>query len=129
MTIVSFSNKRIYCPRNKYAGKTFGGLFTSKQTYVPDGRMNFTLNENDKRRKIKKTFYVQKCEDKTLNNITVLDLSNPETVQIIQAKFGKTDKAGWIFDGGVMYTLSTNGKVFKHYAFEKSTINFGFRQY
>ena len=37
---------------------------------------------------------------KTLNNITVLDLSNPETVQIIQAKFGKTDKAGWIFDGG-----------------------------
>ena len=59
-----FSNKRIYCPRNKYAGKTFGGLFTSKQTYVPDGRMNFTLNENDKRRKIKKTFYVQNVKIK-----------------------------------------------------------------
>ncbi len=55
----------------------------------------------------------------------MLDLSNEDTVQIIQAKFGKTADAGWIFDGGVIYTLSPTEKVLNTTLFESSTINFG----
>ena len=124
MTIVSFLINEFIVPATSMQAKHLA-VYSLQSKHVPDGRMNFTLNENDKEGKLKRLFYVQKCEDKTLNNITVLDLSNPETVQIIQAKFGKTDKAGWIFDGGVMYTLSTNGKVLNTTLFEKSTINFG----
>ena len=124
MTIVSFLINEFIVPATSMQAKHLA-VYSLQSKHVPDGRMNFTLNENDKEGKLKRLFYVQKCEDKTLNNITVLDLSNPETVQIIQAKFGKTDKAGWIFDGGVMYNLSTNGKVLNTTLFEKSTINFG----
>lgn len=124
MTIVSFLINEFIVPATSNQAK-YLAVYSLQRKHVPDGRMNFTLNENDKDGKLKRLFYVQKCEDKTLNNITVLDLSNEDTVQIIQAKFGKTDNSGWIFDGGVMYTLSPTEKVLNTTLFESSTINFG----
>jgi len=124
MTLVSFFINEFIVPATSMQAKHLA-IYSLQRKHVPDGRMNFTLNETDKDGKLKRLFYVQKCEDKTLNNITVLDLSNPETVQIIQAKFGKTANSGWIFDGGVIYTLSTTGKVLNTSLFESSTINFG----
>jgi len=124
MTIVSFLINEFIVPATSNQAK-YLAVYSLQRKHVPDGRMNFTLNENGKDGKLKRLFYVQKCEDKTLNNITVLDLSNEDTVQIIQAKFGKTDNSGWIFDGGVIYTLSPTEKVLNTTLFESSTINFG----
>ncbi len=124
MTIVSFLINEFVVPAASQQAK-YLAIYSLQRKHVPDGRMNFTLNENGKDGKLKRLFYVQKCEDKTLNNITVLDLSNEDTVQIIQAKFGKTADAGWIFDGGVIYTLSPTEKVLNTTLFESSTINFG----
>lgn len=124
MTIVSFLINEFIVPAASTQAK-YLAIYSLQRKHVPEGRMNFTLNETDKDGKLKRLFYVQKCKDKTLNNITVLDLSNEDTMQIIQAKFGKTADSGWVFDGGVMYTLSTTEKVLNTTLFENSTINFG----
>ena len=124
MTIVSFLINEFIVPAASTQAK-YLAIYSLQKKHVPDGRMNFTLNETDKDGKLKRLFYVQKCEDKTLNNITVLDLSNEDTVQIIQAKVGKTADARWIFDGGVMYALSPTEKVLNTTLLERSNINFG----
>ncbi|MCD8024494.1 MAG: LptF/LptG family permease [Candidatus Gastranaerophilales bacterium] len=100
-------------------------IYSLQQKHVPEGRRNFTLNETNSNGQLKRLFYVQSCEDKILNNITVVDLSKDDTVQLIQAKIGKTSGEGWIFDGGVIYTLSAAGKIFNTTLFENSVVNFG----
>ncbi|MCX4274209.1 MAG: LptF/LptG family permease [Candidatus Gastranaerophilales bacterium] len=124
MTVVSFLINEFIVPAASTQAK-YLAIYSLQKKHVPEGRMNYTLNETDKEGRLKRLFYVQKCEDKTLNNITVLDLSNDDTVQIIQAKVGKTADSGWIFDGGVMYTLSTTEKILNTTLFERSNINFG----
>lgn len=124
MTLVSFFINEFIVPATSMQARHLA-VYSLQKKHVPEGRMNYTLHERNKEGKLKRLFYVQKCEDKTLNNITVLDLSNEDTIQLIQAKFGKTADAGWIFDGGVIYTLSPTEKVLNTTLFENSTINFG----
>ncbi|GBF22844.1 lipopolysaccharide export system permease protein [Candidatus Gastranaerophilus sp. (ex Termes propinquus)] len=100
-------------------------LYSLQKKHVPEGKMNFTLKELNEGNQLKRLFYVQACKDKTLKNITILDLSRTDTIQLIQAKAGRTDDLGWKFEDGVIYTLSTVGKIFNTTLFESSTINFG----
>lgn len=124
MTIISFMINEFVVPAMSTQSRHLA-IYSLQQKHVPEGRKNFTLNETDADGILKRLFYVQSCEDKILNNITVLDLSKKDTVQLIQAKLGKTSGEGWVFDGGVIYTLSTTGKIFNTTLFENSVINFG----
>ncbi len=124
MTLVSFMINEFVVPAMSTQSRHLA-IYSLQQKHVPEGRKNFTLNETDSDGVLKRLFYVQSCEDKILNNITVLDLSKKDTVQLIQAKLGKTSEDGWIFDGGVIYTLSSTGKIFNTTLFENSVINFG----
>ncbi len=124
MTLVSFMINEFVVPAMSTQSRHLA-IYSLQQKHVPEGRKNFTLNETDSDGILKRLFYVQSCEDKILNNITVLDLSKKDTVQLIQAKLGKTSEDGWIFDGGVIYTLSSTGKIFNTTLFENSVINFG----
>lgn len=100
-------------------------IYSLQQKHVPEGKMNYTLKEMQDGNVLKRLFYVQQCKNKTLTNITVLDMSNKDTVQLIQAKTGRTSHLGWIFENGIVYTLSKTGKIFNTTLFEDSTINFG----
>lgn len=124
MTIISFMINEFVVPAMSVQSRHLA-IYSLQQKHVPEGRKNFTLNETNSDGDLKRLFYVQSCEDKILNNITVLDLSKKDTIQLIQAKFGKTSDEGWVFDGGVIYTLSTTGKIFNTTLFENSVINFG----
>ena len=124
MTIVSFMINEFVVPAMSTQSRHLA-IYSLQQKHVPEGRKNFTLNERGSDGKLKRLFYAQSCEDKILNNITVLDLSKDDTIQLIQAKLGKTSDEGWVFDGGVIYTLSTTGKVFNTTLFENSVVNFG----
>lgn len=124
MTIISFMINEFVVPAMSVQSRHLA-IYSLQQKHVPEGRKNFTLNETNSDGDLKRLFYVQSCEDKILNNITVLDLSKKDTIQLIQAKFGKTSEEGWVFDGGVIYTLSTTGKIFNTTLFENSVINFG----
>lgn len=124
MTIVSFSINEFIVPQTTRISKALA-IYSLQKKHVPEGRINFTLKEANSDGVLKRLIYVEKCQNKTLNNISVIDLSDADTVQVIQARIGRTGSLGWIFDGGVVYTISKTGKIFNTSLFDNSTINFG----
>lgn len=92
---------------------------------IPDGKQNFVFKELGENGFLKRLFYVGYCEDKTLYNITVLDTSKSGTIQVLQARQGKTSPEGWNFEKGALYTVDSEGKVLNTTLFDDSKIKFG----
>ncbi len=124
MTLVSFFINEFIVPSASVQSKSLA-IYSIEQKHIPENKMNFTIKDIDKEGKLKRLFYAQWCKDKTLNNVTVVDISDPKTVQIVQAKKGSTSDYGWKFDNGVIYTISQKGKTFNTSLFEESNISFG----
>lgn len=85
-------------------------IWAMQQKNVPNGTENFTIKEL-KKGKLKRLFYISKCEDNKLYGVTLLDLSKKNSTMLLQAKEGKAQKTYWEFKNGVIYTVSENGKV------------------
>ncbi len=100
-------------------------LYAFGQKNIPEGKENFTFKEIHKGGKLKRLFYVGDCTDKTLHNITVLDASKEGTIQILQAREGKTSPLGWNFQHGAIYTITDSGKTLDTTLFNDSNIMFG----
>ena len=124
MTVVSFFINEFIVPMSSVQSKSLA-IYSLEQKHIPENKMNFTVKDIDKEGKLKRLFYAQWCKDKTLNNVTVVDISNPKVVQIVQAKKGTTSDYGWKFDNGVIYSIAQNGKTFNTSLFEESNITFG----
>ncbi len=124
MTFVSFFINEFIVPTTSVQSKSLA-IYSLEQKHIPDNKMNFTVKDIDKGGNLKRLFYAQWCKDKTLNNVTVIDISNPKNIQIIQAKKGAAADYGWKFDNGVIYTISKNGKIFNTSLFEESNVTFG----
>ena len=60
------------------------------QKNIPNGKQNFTFKEikenQDGSKEMKRLFFVQKCEDNMLKNVSVVDFSNKKTIQVIQSQ-------------------------------------------
>lgn len=97
-------------------------LWALGQKNIPDGKQNFIFKELNDNGVLKRLFYVGSCEKKTLYNVTVLDNSKPETIQILQARQGKTSPDGWHFQRGAVYTI---GNELNTSLFETLDIKFG----
>ena len=124
MTLASFLINELIVPITSVQSKSLA-IYSLEQKHIPENKMNFTIKDIDKEGKLKRLFYAQWCKDKTLNNVTVVDISNPKNIQIVQAKKGSTSDYGWKFDDGVIYTISKNGKIFNTSLFEESNVSFG----
>ena len=124
MTLVSFLINELIVPIASVQSKSLA-IYSLEQKHIPENKMNFTIKDIDKDGKLKRLFYAQWCKDKTLNNVTVVDISNPKNIQIVQAQKGSTSDYGWKFDDGVIYTISKNGKIFNTSLFEESNVSFG----
>ena len=124
MCICSFViNETIVPVASKYSKDL--ALWSLSQKNVPDGKQNFVFKDIGSDGVLKRLFYVGHCEDKILYNITVLDTSKPGTIQVLQARQGKTTPAGWDFQRGAVYTVGQEGKVLNTTLFEDSTVKFG----
>ena len=86
---------------------------------------NFTFKELKDHGTLKRLFYVGQCKNKTLYNITLLDNSKDGTIQILQAREGKTSPAGWTFDKGVIYTIGDQGNILDTAMFDRTNATFG----
>lgn len=87
-------------------------IWALQQKNVPNGTENFTLKEIDKDKgKLKRLFYIAKCENNKLYGITILDLSKRNSTQILQAREGQAKKDYWRFKKGIVYTITDNGKI------------------
>lgn len=100
-------------------------LYAFAQKNIPEGKQNFTFKEVKNNGMLKRLFYVGECEDKTLHNITVLDASSEDNIQILQAREGETTKDGWRFQKGVIYTITDDGKTLVTTLFNDKVIYFG----
>ena len=100
-------------------------LWALGQKNIPNGKQNFVFKELNDKGFLKRLFYVGYCEDKTLHNITVLDTSKEGTIQVLQAREGKTSPKGWEFEKGAIYTVDREGKVLNTTLFDDLNARFG----
>lgn len=100
-------------------------LWALGQKNIPEGKQNFIFKELKDNGGLKRLFYVGNCKNKVLHNITVLDLSKDDTIQVLQAKDGSTSPSGWEFNRGAIYTVAKEGKILNTTFFENSVAQFG----
>ncbi len=100
-------------------------LWALGQKNIPDGKQNFVFKELNDNGFLKRLFYVGYCDDKILHNITVLDTSKEGTIQVLQAREGKTSPKGWNFEKGAIYTVDREGKVLNTTLFDDLNAQFG----
>ena len=124
MALFSFSINEFIVPVMTKQATTLA-LWAFGQKNIPEGKNNFTFKELKDHGTLKRLFYVGQCKNKTLYNITLLDNSKEGTIQILQAREGKTSPEGWRFDKGVIYTIADDGKVLDTAMFEQSNAMFG----
>ncbi len=124
MALSSFFINETIVPIMNKQSKTLA-LWALKQKNVPDGKKNFVFKEIASGGHLKRLFYVGSCEKETLHNVTVLDNSKDGTIQILQAREGKTSPKGWEFEKGAAYTIADNGQVLNTTLFDTSLVQFG----
>ena len=100
-------------------------LWALGQKNIPDGKKNFVFKEISNNGNLKRLFYVGSCDKKNLYNVTVLDNSKDGTIQVLQAREGKTSPKGWEFEKGAAYTIGNNGQVLNTTLFDTSIVQFG----
>ena len=118
--IAGFTVNEVIAPIASQQAKTLT-IWAIMQKNVPNGKRNFIFKEV-KDNNLYRFFHVASVEKNQLNNITVLDLSKRNTIQVVYAKKGDTTPEGWLLDNGVVYTISTTGKVLNTAVF--NTMNF-----
>lgn len=100
-------------------------LWAFCQKNIPEGKHDFTFQEINEDRTLKRLFYVESCQDKQFHNVTVLDMSKKDTIHVLQAQSGGSSPKGWIFNNGIVYTIADKGKVLNATYFGKTIAQFG----
>jgi len=107
--LLGFTVNEIIAPAASQQAKTLT-IWAIMQKNVPNGKKNFTFKEM-KNGNLHRFFHIASVADNRLHNITVLDLSRKNTIQVIYSKNGDTTAEGWLLNDGVVYTIATTGKV------------------
>lgn len=127
MSLLVFLVNETIVPVTNSQSKTLA-VWALGQKNIPNGKQNFTFKEikdDNGVKVIKRLFFVQKCEDNTLKNVSVVDFSNKKTIQVIQSQSGKTSPAGWQFNRGAVYTMNKDEKILNTTWFSQSIVDFG----
>ena len=82
MALLTFVINETVVPATVSQSKTLA-LYALVQRNIPDGKRNFTIKELKEGNYLKRLFYVEKCEDKQFSNVTILDLSDKDNIEIL----------------------------------------------
>ena len=124
MALLTFFINETIVPITTAQSKTLA-LWAFGQRNIPEGKKNFTLKELSNGNQIKRLFYVENCEDKRFFNVSVLDMSDAKTIQILQAKTGNSSEQGWVFQNASAYTISKTGKTLNTSWMGETVVDFG----
>lgn len=124
MAFLTFFINEAIVPATTSQSKTLA-LYSLVQRNIPEGKKNFTIKEIKDGNFLKRLFYVEKCEDKRFTNVSILDLSDTDKIQILQAKTGTSVIQGWQFENASVYTISKRGKTLNTSWIEKTILDFG----
>ena len=100
-------------------------MWSITQRHIPKGKKNFTLKELQHGIQLKRFFYVEECDDDLFHNVSILDVSDPQNIQIIQAKTGTSVDKGWNFKDASVYTITPKGKNLSTSWLESTVVDFG----
>ena len=124
MAFVAFYINEAIVPMTMSQSKTLA-LYSIVQRNIPEGKKNFSIKELSEGNSLRRLFYVENCEKGKFENVTILDLSKDDKVQILQSKTGTSVVEGWQFDNASVYTISKKGKTLNTSWIEKSIADFG----
>ena len=128
MSLFVFIVNETIVPVTNAQSKTLA-VWALGQKNIPNGKQNFTFKElhssEQGGHKIKRLFFVQKCEENTLKNVTVVDFSEKDALKVIQSQSGKTSPEGWQFIKGAAYTMTKKENILNSVWFAKTTADFG----
>ncbi len=116
--VLSFFINEYVVPTANYQARNVT-IWALAQKNVPKGRETFSIKELNRNGSLRRLFYVDKYRNKTLEGITVLDVSKQNVIQIIQSKYAETTPDYWQFKEGSVYTISNLGKVLNTAVFNK----------
>lgn len=124
MAVLTFVINETIVPMTTSQSKTLA-LYAIVQRNIPEGKKNFSIKELKDGNYLKRLFYVEQCEDKQFSNVSILDVSNDDKIQILEAKTGTSVLEGWQFDNASVYTISKEGKTLNTSWIEKTVVDFG----
>ncbi len=124
MAILTFVINETIVPATMSQSKTLA-LYSMVQRNIPSGKRNFTIKELTEGNKLKRLFYVAECRDKEFSNVSILDLSDTDNIQILEAKTGTSVPEGWQFNKASVYNISKLGKNLSYSWIEKTIADFG----
>ena len=128
MSLFTFIVNETVVPVTNSQSKTLA-VWALGQKNIPNGKQNFTFKEIKKNAEgglgIKRLFFVQKCEDNILKNVTVVDFSDKDALKVIQSQTGRTSPEGWQFIKGAAYTMTKKENILNSVWFAKTTADFG----
>jgi lipopolysaccharide export system permease protein len=100
-------------------------MWSLKQKHIPNGKENFVFKETTDEGMLKRLFYVGLCEKNSLYNVTFIDLSKKGTIQVLQAKEGKTSPKGWSLKKCAAYTIGNQEHVLNTSLSDTLDVEFG----
>ncbi len=128
MSLFTFIVNETVVPITNSQSKTLA-VWALGQKNIPNGKQNFTFKETNTSpeggNSIKRLFFVQRCEDNILKNVTVVDFSEKDTLKVIQSQTGKTSPDGWKFIKGAAYTVTKKENILNSVWFAQTTADFG----
>jgi lipopolysaccharide export system permease protein len=124
MACLTFFINETVVPLTTSQSKTLA-LYSIVQRNIPEGKRNFSMKELKDGNLLKRLFYVESCEDKQFANVSILDMSDTDKIQILQAKTGTSVLEGWQFNNASVYTISKSGKTLNTSWLEKTIVDFG----
>lgn len=124
MCLVSFFINETVVPIMTQQSKDLA-LWAFCQKNIPEGKRDFTFQEINSDRTLKRMFYVESCQNKQFQNVTVLDMSKKDTIHVLQAQSGGSSPKGWIFNNGIVYSIGSKDKLLNATYFGKTVAQFG----
>ena len=128
MSLFTFIVNETIVPITNSQSKTLA-VWALGQKNIPNGKQNFTFKETKSTpeggNSIKRLFFVQRCEDNILKNVTVVDFSEKDALKVIQSQTGKTSPDGWQFIKGAAYTMTKKENILNSVWFAQTTADFG----
>ena len=118
--LMGFFVNEVFAPIASQQAKALT-IWAIMQKNVPNGKRNFVYKEM-RGGNLHRFFHIASVENNELKSVTILDLSRKGAIQVNYSKSGDTRAEGWVLRNGVVYTISSNGKILNTAVYD--TMNF-----
>lgn len=112
----------IVVPKANYQARNIM-LWAVTQRNLPKSSENFIYKQLSGKSKLERLFYIEKFKNNVMENVIVIDQSDPEATKIIKAKEALSKRESWKFSNGKVYTVSTDGDITNTSSFQSITLD------